>query len=180
MGLCMVDLRNAERCQGWRMEACRASRGERQGEKVRVMDIDNATARTSWILFLLRVFLCRVCKFSPFSRFCGSLCYFKNVHFKLLQGRLQVARRQVGRSVLTDTAWAAAPPRLWSWITNWRVDEAQPLTELIQSHLFFFFFFTILILLICLQTTLGNWHLSDKQKEEGSWGQKKIWIFHWL
>lgn len=44
----MADLRNAERCHGWRMEAYRASRGQRQGEKVRVMDTeehDNATAK---------------------------------------------------------------------------------------------------------------------------------------
>lgn len=35
MGLCVVDLRNAERCQGWRMEAYRASRRKSQGQKVR-------------------------------------------------------------------------------------------------------------------------------------------------
>lgn len=48
----------------------------------------------------------------------GFLCNFKNMHFNLLQGRLQVARRHVGRSVFTDTVWAAAPPQLWSGITN--------------------------------------------------------------
>lgn len=114
MGVCVADLRNAERCQGWRMEAYRASRGKRQGEKARGTDTeehDNATAWRSWILFLLRVFLCQVCMFSPFSRFCGFLHQIKNVGFKLLQGR-----RQVGVSWLT---WAAAPPPPWSGITNW-------------------------------------------------------------
>lgn len=78
MGLCVADLRNAERCQGWRMEAYRASRGQRQGEKVRVMDTeehDNATARRSWF-FVPALGL----SMHVLPILCGFLCHFKKKH----------------------------------------------------------------------------------------------------
>lgn len=76
MGLCVADLRNAERCQGWRMEAYRASRGQRQGEKVRVMDTeehDNATARRFLNFFVPALGL----SMRVLPILCGFLCHFK-------------------------------------------------------------------------------------------------------